>query len=237
MSHTLLVVEDDPDIRQLLQVNLETLGVQLDIYEDGATACAAALHNQYDLMVLDIMLPNMSGLDICRQVRAAKPQQAIMMLTAKQSEMDHVLGLELGADDYMTKPFRVRELQARVRAQLRKVDSYTSPSHSASTETVLVADALRCHVQQRQVWLDKDALNLTAIEFDLLHYLMQHPGQVFSRMQLLEQVWGYSHCGYEHTVNSTINRLRSKIEATPAKPEFIQTVWGVGYRFAPKVRQ
>ncbi len=229
MSHTLLVVEDDPDIRQLLQVNLQELGCALDVYADGEQACAAALQNHYELMLLDIMLPNKSGLDICREVRAAKPQQAIMMLTAKDAEMDQVLGLELGADDYMTKPFRVRELQARVRAQLRKVVSFRQSQ--VTTQTVLKFGELVCDVQKRLVLVKQQPVNLTAIEFELCHYMMQRPEQVFSRMQLLEQVWGYTHAGYEHTVNSTINRLRSKIEPNPAKPIYIQTVWGVGYRF------
>lgn len=235
MNDRLLVVEDDPDIIALLKVNLAELGLPIDYFSDGQQARDAALANHYTLMLLDIMLPNVSGLDICREVRQAKPEQAIIMLTAKSSEVDRVLGLELGADDYMTKPFSVPELQARVRAQIRKAQimaKHLQSSVSMDTpDDTLTAGDLSISPNQRSVLLKQQSIELTATEFDLLHHLMAHAGQVFSRNQLLESVWGYTHSGYEHTVNSTMNRLRGKIEENPTSPQYLQTVWGVGYKF------
>lgn len=235
MTDRLLVVEDDPDIIALLKVNLAELGLPIDYFSDGAQACHAALNNDYLLMLLDIMLPHVSGLEICRQVRHAKPEQAIIILTAKSSEIDHVVGLELGADDYMTKPFSIPELQARMRAQIRKAQCMAKyiqdKRHQRAIDDVLTYKTLSVFPSQRKVILDDTILELTATEFDLLHHLMAHAGQVFSRNQLLESVWGYTHSGYEHTVNSTMNRLRGKIEHNPTHPQFLQTVWGVGYKF------
>lgn len=235
MTDRLLVVEDDQDIIALLKVNLAELGLPIDYFSDGALACQAALNNDYILMLLDIMLPNVNGLDICRQVRQAKPEQAILMLTAKSSEVDRVLGLELGADDYLTKPFSIPELQARMRAQIRKAQCMAKHivenKHNVTKHDVLISEALHVYPSQRKVQLGDTTIELTATEFDLLHHLMVHAGQVFSRNQLLESVWGYTHSGYEHTVNSTMNRLRSKIEDNPTQPHYLQTVWGVGYKF------
>ena len=235
ISDRLLIVEDDPDIITLLKVNLTELGLPIDVYSDGQLACEAALNNDYILMLLDIMLPNVSGLDICRQVRQAKPQQAIMMLTAKGSEIDRVLGLELGADDYMTKPFSIPELQARVRAQVRKAQFMAhhliDSQQRESAKQVHTCGELSVYPAQRKVSIGNTTVELTATEFDLLQHLMAHAGQVFSRNQLLESVWGYTHSGYEHTVNSTMNRLRNKIERDPTQPQYLQTVWGVGYKF------
>lgn len=232
MADTVLVVEDDPDIATLIQVNLVELGLHIEHIVDGAKACEAALCNSYSLLLLDITLPSMSGLDICRKVRESKPEQSIIMLTAKDSEMDRVLGLELGADDYMAKPFSIRELQARVRSQIRKVHLLqeadkpkTKPSH------ILRNGQISIDQRTREVFVKNHAIELTATEFDLLFHLMAHPNQVFSRAQLLESVWGYQHSGYEHTVNSHINRLRSKIEQDATAPDYVQTVWGVGYKF------
>jgi DNA-binding response OmpR family regulator len=235
MADKILIVEDDSDIAQLIDVNLSELGVQVEIFDDGAKALAAALRNNYDLMILDVMLPQISGLDICRQVRAEKPQQAIIMLTAKSSETDRVLGLELGADDYMTKPFSVRELQARVRSQLRKVEvlKQISLANSDNSDKPLQIGALLINQKNHLVELKNKTLDLTATEFELLLHLASHPNQVFSRSQLLESVWGYHHSGYEHTVNSHINRLRAKIEVDATSPQIVQTVWGVGYKFNP----
>lgn len=231
MTDTVLIVEDDKDIADLIRVNLHELGINTEHQCDGQNGLTNALNNQYSLLLLDVMLPNVSGLDICRQVRQEKPEQAIIMLTAKNSEMDRVLGLELGADDYMTKPFSVRELQARVRAQLRRANLLSQrPVASAPQDDLMIVGKLVINQQQHTAKLSGQLLDLTATEFDLLKHFAKHPEQVFSRAQLLEKVWGYHHSGYEHTVNSHINRLRAKLEPNPAQANIIQTVWGVGYK-------
>ena len=231
MTDSVLIVEDDNDIADLIRVNLQELGIHTEHESDGRLALNNALDNHYSLLILDVMLPNVSGLDICRQVRQNKPEQAILMLTAKNSEMDRVLGLELGADDYMTKPFSVRELQARVRSQLRKVNLLQQRMPAVEPEEkALVVGKLVINQQQHVAKLSGFELDLTATEYDLLKHFVQHPDQVFSRAQLLEAVWGYHHSGYEHTVNSHINRLRAKLEKNPAQAQIIQTVWGVGYK-------
>ena len=236
MSDSVLLVEDDNDIAELIRVNLLELGVETTVQDQGGKALQMALENDYSLLILDVMLPGVSGLDICRQVREKKPSQAIIMLTAKSSETDRVLGLELGADDYITKPFSVRELQARVRSQLRKVHvlKAANSEHVEQDNTHLVIGALYINQKNHQVVLQKKELELTATEFELLHHLASHPNQVFNRSQLLESVWGYHHSGYEHTVNSHINRLRAKIEIDATSPKIVQTVWGVGYKFNPQ---
>ena len=235
MSDSVLLVEDDRDIAELIRVNLLELGVVTTVQDQGDKALKMALENDYSLLILDVMLPGVSGLDICRQVREQKPSQGIIMLTAKSSETDRVLGLELGADDYITKPFSVRELQARVRSQLRKVHvlQAASNAHVAEDDGPLVIGALHINQKNHQVVFQENELELTATEFELLHHLASHPNQVFSRSQLLESVWGYHHSGYEHTVNSHINRLRAKIEVDATSPQIVQTVWGVGYKFNP----
>jgi len=236
MSDSVLLVEDDSDIAELIRINLVELGVTTTVQNQGGKALQMALDNDYSLLILDVMLPGVSGLDICRQVREQKPSQAIIMLTAKSSETDRVLGLELGADDYITKPFSVRELQARVRSQLRKVHvlDAASSDHVGQDNGALVIGALHINQKNHQVIFQENELELTATEFELLHHLASHPNQVFSRSQLLESVWGYHHSGYEHTVNSHINRLRAKIEQDATSPQIVQTVWGVGYKFNPQ---
>lgn len=236
VTDNILVVEDDLDISDLIRVNLLELGVNTDHQENGELALQQALNNDYAVLILDVMLPGLSGLDICRQVREKKPEQAIIMLTAKISETDRVLGLELGADDYMTKPFSVRELQARVRSQLRKVHvlQQVSKGQEQKPHQSLTIGNLQIHHKNHQVFLADQSLDLTATEFDLLCHLANHPNQVFSRSQLLESVWGYHHSGYEHTVNSHINRLRAKLEVDATSPQIVQTVWGVGYKFNPQ---
>lgn len=236
MTDSVLLVEDDRDIAELIRVNLLELGVVTSVQDQGDKALQMALEEDYSLLILDVMLPAVSGLDICRQVREKKPSQAIIMLTAKSSETDRVLGLELGADDYITKPFSVRELQARVRSQLRKVHVLHAANSAEATDSnaSLVIGALHINQQNHQVVFQENELELTATEFELLHHLASHPNQVFSRSQLLESVWGYHHSGYEHTVNSHINRLRAKIEQDATSPQIVQTVWGVGYKFNPQ---
>lgn len=235
MQDSILVVEDDADIADLIRVNLCELGVDITLAHNGRTGLQRALDESFSLVILDVTLPEVNGLDICRRVREKHPEKAIIMLTSKNSETDRVLGLELGADDYMTKPFSVRELQARVRAQLRKVHLMAqSPIESDSVEDKdMTIGALAISTKLHQATFFGKLLELTATEFDLLLYLAKHPNQVFSRTQLLESVWGYQHSGYEHTVNSHINRLRAKIELDATAPQIVQTVWGVGYKFNP----
>ncbi len=231
MTDKVLIVEDDADIAELIRVNLSELGIGSVHTSCGNHGLKLALETPYALLLLDVMLPGISGLDICRQVRQHSPHQAILMLTAKNSETDRVLGLELGADDYMTKPFSIRELQARVRAQLRKASLLAQlPEHSDKSRDVVQLGYVSIDNHAHQVRCYDRVLELTATEFELLQFFMRHPNQVFSRCQLLESVWGYHHSGYEHTVNSHINRLRAKLEMDPNKPAIIQTVWGVGYK-------
>lgn len=235
MTDKVLVVEDDLDIADLIRINLAELGIEIDHFDNGREALNNAMENNYALLILDVMLPEVSGLDICRQVRDKKPEQAIIMLTAKNSETDRVLGLELGADDYMTKPFSTRELQARVRSQLRKVEVLRQASAvtKQDDEKPLVVGSLVINQKNHIAVFEDNTLDLTATEFELLYHLASHPNQVFTRSQLLESVWGYHHSGYEHTVNSHINRLRAKIESDATSPQIVQTVWGVGYKFNP----
>jgi len=249
MKDKILIVEDEADIANLIQVHLTELDIDSDICSHGQQALELALNQNYQLVMLDVMLPGMNGLDICRQLRQTKPLQAILMLTSKTSETDRVLGLELGADDYMTKPFSIRELQARVRTQLRRVNalsnksnvnpttqSYSNQSNSKEAQSgnsTCIGQLLVDH-RYHQVTYKDNIINLTSTEFELLGFLCKNPDQVFSRAQLLDSVWGYNHSGYEHTVNSHINRLRNKLEEDCAEPQIIQTVWGVGYKLNSK---
>ncbi len=234
MNDKILIVEDDSDIADLIRVNLLEIAPCIEHCSDGKEGLDLALNQTFEVVILDVMLPSMSGLDICRTLRENKPEQAIIMLTAKNSEMDHVLGLELGADDYMTKPFSVRELQARVRSQLRKAHILKNrlQDNAAPAEPSLLFGELSINPVNREVVFGGKVIDLTATEFDLLVYMASKPNQVFNRTQLLEAVWGYQHSGYEHTVNSHINRLRSKLEKDATSPKIVQTVWGVGYRFS-----
>jgi len=249
MKDKVLIVEDEADIAALIKVHLTELELDCQVCYDGEQALALALTYDYQLILLDVMLPNVSGLDICRQVRQAKPLQAILMLTSKTSETDRVLGLELGADDYMTKPFSIRELQARVRTQLRRMHALNvktmhntelgrssaalNNSQVDNTEkarnSLCIGNLIIDH-DYHQVTYNQQIIKLTSTEFELIDFFCQHPDQVFSRAQLLDSVWGYHHSGYEHTVNSHINRLRNKLEQDCADPQIIQTVWGVGYK-------
>ncbi|NMP16387.1 MULTISPECIES: response regulator transcription factor [unclassified Thalassotalea] len=232
MTDTVLVVEDDDDLAELVTMQLHELAIDVEHQRCGQEGLDRALANDYQLVILDVMLPKLSGLDICRQLRDKKPEQAIMILTSKSSETDRVLGLELGADDFMTKPFSVRELQARVRTQLRRVHLLAGfCQQQAPVESQLQLGDLHINQLTHKTTLAGQRLDLTSTEFDLLLYLASHPDQVFSRSQLLSSVWGYHHSGYEHTVNSHINRLRNKLEKDINNPQIVQTVWGVGYKF------
>ncbi len=225
----ILVVEDDPDISRLLDIHLRDCAFEVDVANNGIEGLERACAHDYRLVVLDLMLPGLDGLEVCRRLREHRPDLPVLMLTAKSSELDRVLGLELGADDYLTKPFSILELQARVKAILRRVERATRAS--ALDVERIEFDELAIDIAGRGVWREGMPVELTAREFDLLLYFARHPGRVLSRAQLLDRVWGYGHDGYEHTVNSHINRLRKKIEPDPAKPRFVETVWGVGYRF------
>ncbi len=226
----ILVVEDNPDLADLVTLNLRDEGYAVESIGDGSLALAKLQAEPYDLVILDLMLPGMDGLMLCKQLRNRPDYLPILMLTAKSTELDRVLGLEVGADDYVTKPFSIRELMARVKALFRRVDAMCKVS--AEKNEQLDINGLMIDSDKRRVCLDGKEINLTSREFDLLLYFARNPGRVYSRSQLLDAVWGYGHEGYEHTVNSHINRLRAKIEDQPADPHFILTVWGVGYKFA-----
>jgi DNA-binding response OmpR family regulator len=226
-----LLVEDDREIAELVRLHLVDLGCEVQHADDGVAGLALAQASAFDLVILDVMLPGLDGLEICKRLRAGADYLPILMTTSKASELDRVLGLELGADDYLTKPFSVGELMARVKALFRRVDAMAASAARPPAAT-LNAGELCIDIDRRVVTLAGQPVELTAKEFDLLAHFAAHPGRVFNRAQLLDKVWGYSHIGYEHTVNSHINRLRAKIEQDPAKPRYILTVWSVGYKFA-----
>ncbi|MEM7050784.1 MAG: response regulator transcription factor [Acidobacteriota bacterium] len=231
MDKRILVIEDEPEIARLAELHLKDLGCEVTLAADGTTGLAEALKAEHDLMILDLMLPGVDGLEICRRVRSAGGAYTpILMLTARSGEVDRVLGLEMGADDYLTKPFSIRELIARVKAIFRRLDAVGQPAIEEEDDRLAIED-LVIEPSSRRVTIDSRAVHLTAREFDLLLHFARHPGRVYTRGELLDKVWGYGHDGYEHTVNSHINRLRSKIEEDPARPHYVQTVWGVGYRF------
>lgn len=231
MARKALIIEDDPDIARLVQMHLRDIDCESDIAGDGATGVKKFRQAAYDLVVLDLMLPGMDGLAVCREIRRAPGYVPILMLTAKSTELDRVVGLEMGADDYLTKPFSIPELLARIKALFRRVEALAETPHTEQQRT-LECGQLSIDLEKREVRVSGRGVALTAKEFDLLVYFASHPGRVYSRTQLLDGVWGYSHEGYEHTVNSHINRLRAKIEDDPANPRYILTVWGVGYKFA-----
>lgn len=229
----ILLVEDETDIADLVALHLADLCDEVVIASDGHEGMRQACSSDWALIILDLRLPGPDGLEICRAVRRERAYQPILMLTSKSAELDRVLGLETGADDYLTKPFSVLELAARVRAILRRVENLQKPAAQNPTgNEAIQAGPISIDPSRRHVTLDGEAVELTAREFDLLEYFARHPGRVFRRAELLDRVWGYGHEGYEHTVNSHINRLRSKIEGDPSHPEVIVTVWGVGYKFA-----
>ena len=225
----ILVIEDDHDIAALNKIHLSEVCQQVRLIHDGQQGLQLALSQSWDTIVLDLKLPGMDGLEICRQVRAQSSYVPILMLTAKSTELDRVLGLELGADDYLTKPFSVLELTARVKALMRRFDA--SQGLHQPPSPVIACNGLEISSDQRAVKVNGEEISLTAKEFDLLYFFASHPDKVFNRSQLLDQVWGYGHDGYEHTVNSHMNRLRTKIESDAHNPQFIKTIWGVGYKF------
>ncbi|MCI0618610.1 response regulator transcription factor [bacterium] len=225
-----LIIEDDEDIAELASIHLNDLVCEIKHCANGESGLEMAVEESFDLIILDIMLPGIDGLEVCRKLRAKEIITPILMLTAKSEEIDKVLGLETGADDYLTKPFSVREFVARVKAILRR-QAIHEKSGEQVMKDVLHIENLVIEQGKRKVKLDGNRIELTPKEYDLLVLLASHPGKSYSREDLLNLVWGYEFSGYEHTVNSHINRLRSKIETDFAKPRYILTTWGVGYRF------
>lgn len=226
----ILIVEDDHDISHLIEIHLNDIAFDVDIADNGVDGLNRASNHDYQLIILDLMLPGLDGLELCRRLRNMGINTPVLMLTAKSSELDRVLGLELGADDYLTKPFSIKELQARVKAILRRIEMAGKQKKVNPDERIEVK-SLVIDVAGRNVTIENNPIELTAKEFDLLLHFAKNPGRVYSRGQLLDTIWGYSHSGYEHTVNSHINRLRNKIETDPERSQYIETVWGVGYKF------
>jgi DNA-binding response OmpR family regulator len=226
-----LIVEDDRDLTGLLTIHLEDLDSRVKVVHDGKEGFDEAMNSKYDLIILDLMLPSMDGIEVCQKLRAFDNYTPVLMLTARAEEFDKVLGLESGADDYLTKPFGVREFIARAKAILRRQERMNKEQKAEGNLKVIRLDKLEIELEKRKVLLDNEKIELTPKEFDLLVLLASHPGLSYSRDQLLSAVWGYEFNGYEHTVNSHINRLRAKIEPDINNPKYILTTWGIGYRF------
>jgi two-component system, OmpR family, alkaline phosphatase synthesis response regulator PhoP len=225
---SVLIIEDDKEISDLLEIHLKDLDYLISKEYNGLTGLNKVKFDNYDLIVLDIMLPGLDGLDVCKEIRKSGIPTPILMLTSKSEEIDKVLGLELGADDYLTKPFSIKEFIARVKAIFRRVDLI---KQSENDRKDINYKNLVIEISTRKVFINNRGIDLTPKEFDLLYLLASHPGRVYSRENLLNIVWGYQHNGYEHTVNSHINRLRNKIEKDVRDPQYILTSWGSGYKF------
>ena len=226
-----LIIEDDIEIIHLLEIHLKDLGCVVTKTTQGDDGLRKAIELVPDLIILDVMLPEMDGIEVCQKIRANNVQSPIMMVTARSEEIDKVLGLEVGADDYLTKPFSVREFIARVKAIFRRQKMSVKEVVTDSNEKVMQFDNLSVDVEMRKVILDGIKVELSPKEFELLVFLSSNPGKSYDRTKLLNLIWGYDFQGYEHTVNSHINRLRSKIEPDMGNPKFILTTWGVGYKF------
>lgn len=226
---SIAIIEDDPNIRALIKIVLSELQLPIDEYDNGWQGLDNVLCKNYQLLVLDIMLPGVNGIEICRKIRQSNNHLPILMLTSKSEEDDKIAGLDIGADDYLTKPFSNRELLARAKALLRRSDAVNIKGNKEMQ--VIKIGNLTLDISQKTLVKNNVEINLTAKEFDLLQLFMTNPGRNFTRMDVLERVWGEHFEGLEHTVNSNINRLRSKIESDPAKPKYLVTVWGLGYRF------
>ena len=225
------VIEDDPEIRELLSIHLKDLECEVSTFSDGKEGYESLLENNTDLVILDIKLPNMDGIEICQKVRAHEITIPIIMLTARSEEIDRVLGLEVGADDYMTKPFSIREFIARVKAIFRRAKIIEERLSKEKDPKLLTYDELSIDIDLRKVTIDDKKIDLSPKEFDLLVLMASNPGKSYNRSRLLTLIWGYDFEGYEHTVNSHINRLRAKIEPDMENPKYIITTWGVGYKF------
>jgi len=224
----ILIIEDEHDIADLISLHLKSQGHRVTHFDNGKIGYSYAISNSWDIMILDLNLPGLSGIEVCQKVRAKDVNKPILMLTANSEEDDKILGLNIGADDYMTKPFSVKELMARISAMVRRADIQQAEAEDFKE---LEFRNLLVDKKKRKVTIDEVRVELTPKEFDLLHLLMSNPGVTYSRKDLLNQIWSYDFDGYDHTVNSHINRLRSKIEKDPNNPEYVLTTWGVGYRF------
>jgi len=226
---SIAIIEDEPNIRNLIKIILSELNLPIDEYDNGWKGLDGVVNKSYNLLILDLMLPGVNGIEICRKIRQTNNQMPILMLTSKSEEDDKIAGLDIGADDYLTKPFSNRELLARAKALLRRSESKSTLEKKDNH--VFRLGTLTLDVSNRILTKQGNIVSLTAKEFDLIQLFMTNPGRNFSRMDVLERVWGEQFEGLEHTVNSNINRLRGKIEDDPAKPKYLVTVWGVGYKF------
>ena len=235
MAKKILLVEDDEDIAALLRLNLLDEGYQIVHVADGAQALRLLEKELWDAVILDLMLPGVDGLEICRRIRQQTRYLPVIIISARASETQRVQGLEMGADDYLAKPFSILELTARVKAVFRRQEAMGQ--NLLMDVGRIVSHGLSIDPLSREVKLRGETVDLTPREFDLLYYFARHPGEVFSRLELLDRVWGYQHDGYEHTGNTHINRLRTKIERDPAEPDIILTVWGKGYKFAVESKE
>src|SRR5437588_9775580 len=231
---TLLVVEDDENISTAISEYFSRAGYQVKTAGDGLVGVQSALNEHPDAIVLDLMLPKMDGLAVCRELREKAPYIPILMLTAKDDVVDKVLGLEMGADDYITKPFSLRELEARIKSVMRRVRA--AARSEASEDAPIVRGRLRIDPAKREVTVGDRQVELTPKEFELLKLFASNPGRVFPRKYLLEKIWDYSYEGYDRTIDSHINRLRAKIEDNPENPQLVLTVWGIGYKFSDEQR-
>ncbi|WP_299317055.1 response regulator transcription factor [uncultured Maribacter sp.] len=227
----ILIIEDDPEIIKLLELHLSDVSYETTMAMEGNEGLRLALENNYELILLDLTLPGLDGVEICRNLRATK-NTPVIMLTAKSEEIDRVLGLEIGADDYMTKPFSIRELLARIKAVLRRSNKIEEKQEDTS---IILAEGLKIDIDKRKVVLGDYKIELSPKEFELLVLMASNPGRNYTRTELLNIIWGYNFEGYEHTVNSHINRLRAKIESDMANPNYILTTWGVGYKFNEEI--
>lgn len=228
---SLLIIEDDDNISTAIEQYFSRAGYSVNSAQDGIAGIDAATRNRPDVVVLDVMLPKMDGLTVCKELRKKNPQMPILMLTAKDDVVDKVLGLEMGADDYITKPFSLRELEARIKSVLRRARAAAAAGSDGADETPIVRGILRIDPVRREVTISDRQIDLTPKEFDLLRLFASNPGRVFPRKYLLEKIWDYSYEGYDRTIDSHINRLRAKIEQNPDNPQLVLTVWGIGYKF------
>ena len=227
------MIEDDENIVELVNIHLKDIYCETTKAYSGAEGLRYALKKSFDLIILDVMLPDIDGMEICRTLRTEKITTPILMLTARSEEIDKVIGLELGADDYLTKPFSIRELIARVKAILRRLE--INRHTDQDTTDIISHGQLSIDPQKRKATLKGIKIDLTPKEFDLLYLFATNPGRSYSRETLLGKIWGHEFSGYEHTVNSHINRLRAKIETDLSHPKYILTTWGVGYRFTDEM--
>jgi len=227
----ILIIEDDPEIIKLLELHLSDVSYDTTMAMNGNEGLQLALDYDFELILLDLTLPGLDGVEVCRKLRATK-NTPVIMLTAKSEEIDRVLGLEIGADDYMTKPFSIRELLARIKAVLRRTNKVEKKQEDTS---IILAEGLKIDIDKRKVVLGDYKIDLSPKEFELLVLMASNPGRNYTRTELLNIIWGYNFEGYEHTVNSHINRLRAKIESDMANPNYILTTWGVGYKFNEEI--